>query len=153
VAYVTNSLGADMWLAEWQPGDRRFALREAFDFAPLGQDIPLEVYFDEDASRAYVTTAAPGHLNAFDISDPLEPRHLAAIQTAPGAHHMVFSEDGRLGVVQNGLANIEGVNDGSLTVVDLETFEQVATIDTFKEAGFTVNMIELLPGSSRLHTH
>lgn len=153
VAYVTNAASADLWIAEWRPEEERFDLRHAFDFAPLGQEVPLEVYFDADATRAYVTTTAPGHLNAFDITDPLHPRHLGAAETAPGAHHLAFSEDGRLALVQNGLANIEGINDGSISVVDLELMKTIDSIDTFKTAGFTVNMIELLPDSPHVHSH
>lgn len=153
VAYVTNAASADLWIAEWRPGEDRFDLRQAFDFAPLGQEIPLEVYFDADATRAYVTTTAPGHVNAFDITDPLHPKHIGAAETAPGAHHLAFSEDGRLAFVQNGLANIEGINDGSISVVDLASMEKVGSIDTFKDAGFTVNMIEVLPDAEGAHTH
>lgn len=153
VAYVTNAASADLWIAKWRPDEDRFDLRQAFDFAPLGQEIPLEVYFDADATRAYVTTTAPGHLNAFDITDPLHPKHIGAAETAPGAHHLAFSEDGRLAFVQNGLANIEGINDGSISVVDLATMEKVGSIDTFKDTGFTVNMIEVLPDAEAAHTH
>ena len=153
VAYVTNAASADLWLAEWQPGEKRFDLRQVFDFAPLGQEIPLEVYFDEGATRAFVTTTAPGHVNAFDITDPLHPKHIGAAETAPGAHHLAFSDDGRLAFVQNGLANIEGINDGSISVVELATMEKVGSIDTFKDAGFTVNMIELLPDAEGAHSH
>lgn len=153
VAYVTNAASADLWIAEWRHDAERFDLRPGFDFAPLGQAVPLEVYFNDDASRAYVTTTAPGHLNAFDITDPLAPKHLGAAETAPGAHHLVFSEDGSLALVQNGLANVEGINDGSISVVDLDRMETIRQIDTFKDAGFTVNMIELLPESPGVHTH
>lgn len=153
VAYVTNMVQGDLWLAEWRPEEERFELREAFDFAGIGQGMPLEVYFDEAKALAYVTTAMPGHVNAFDISDPRAPAHLGAVATAAGAHHMAFSEDGRLGYVQNGLMNLEGVNDGSITLVDLQTLEAVGSIDTFKEAGFTVNMIEGMPDDPRAHAH
>lgn len=153
VAYVTNMVQGDLWIAEWDPEEATFSLREAFDFAAIEQGMPLEVYFDEDAARAFVTTAMPGHVNAFDISDPLAPRHLGAVATAAGAHHMIFSADGRLAYVQNGLMNLEGINDGSITVVDLEAMVAVGSIDTLKEAGFTVNMIEGMPDDPRAHAH
>lgn len=47
-----------------------------------------------------------------------------------GAHHLVFSEKGSLALVQNWLANIEGINDGSISVVDLERMETIWQIDT-----------------------
>jgi DNA-binding beta-propeller fold protein YncE len=55
--------------------------------------------------------------------------------------------------VQNGLANIEGINDGSISVIDLETGTKTGSIDTFKDAGFTVNMIALTPEAEDTHTH
>jgi len=61
-----------------------------------------------------MTTALPGHVNAFLMTDPRKPRHPWAAEAAPGAHHLVFSPDGRRAWVQNGLANIPGMNDGSI---------------------------------------
>ncbi len=153
LAYVTTATEGTLWLGEWQPEAEEFAFAEAFDFGTLGQGVALEVYFNAAGDRAYVTTAAPGHLNAFDISDPRAPRHLWAAEAAPGAHHLVFSPDGTRAYVQNGLANIEGINDGSISVIDLETGEKTGSIDTFKDAGFTVNMIALTPEAEDTHTH
>jgi hypothetical protein len=66
---------------------------------------------------------------------------------------MAFSVDGTLAFVQNGLMNIDGLNDGSITVVDLVAMEAVGSTDTFRDAGFTVNMIEGMPDDPRAHTH
>lgn len=153
LAYVTNVTEGTLWTAEWQPDEGEFAFRRAFDFASLDQGMPLEVYFAPGGERAYVTTALPGHLDAFDISDPKTPRHLWAAPAAPGAHHLVFSPDGTRAYVQNGLANIEGINDGSISVIDLETGTTVDSIDTFRDAGLTVNMIAPTPEAEDLHTH
>jgi hypothetical protein len=38
-------------------------------------------------------------------------------------------------------------------VVDLEALEAVGSIDTFRDAGLTVNMIEGMPDDPRAHTH
>jgi DNA-binding beta-propeller fold protein YncE len=153
LAYITNVTEGTLWMAEWQPEAEEFAFRQAFDFGTLEQGMPLEVYFDAASEHAYITTALPGHLNAFDISDPQSPVHLWAAEAAPGAHHLVFSPDGRRAYVQNGLANIDGVNDGSISVIDLETGTKSDSIDTFKDAGFTVNMIALTPEAADTHTH
>ncbi|WP_349369066.1 hypothetical protein [Salinarimonas sp.] len=152
LVYIANMEGS-LWLAEWQPDAEAFAFREAFRFDELGQGMTLEVYFDEDGDRAYVTSANPGHLNAFDISDPRAPKHLWATQTAGGAHHLVFSPDKSRAYVQNSLLNIEGMNDGSISVVDLETGETIDSIDTFKNAGLTVNTIVLTPEAEDSHSH
>jgi hypothetical protein len=153
VAYVTNLGSGTLWLAEWTPETESFAFREVFDFKTLGQGMPLEVYFDAGAERAFVTTASPGHVNAFDIRDPRAPKHVAAAETAPGAHHMLLTEDGNTAYVQNGLMNLPGINDGSISVVDLRTMTKTGSIDVFKAAGQTVNVIVPLPGSGNGHTH
>lgn len=153
LAYITNVTEGTLWMGEWQPDTMEFAFHQAFDFGTLEQGMPLEVYFGAAGDRAYITTAMPGHLNAFDITDPQSPRHLWAAEAAPGAHHLVFSPDERRAYVQNGLANIDGVNDGSISVIDLESGTTLDSIDTFKDAGFTVNMIALTPEAADSHTH
>ncbi len=152
LVYITNMEGS-LWLAEWQPAHEEFTFREEFRFDELGQGMALEVYFNAAGDRAYITSAMPGHLNAFDISDPLAPRHLWAAEAAGGAHHLVFSEDGSRAYVQNSLLNIEGMNDGSISVIDLETGEKTGSIDTFKEAGLTINTIVLTPEAKDFHSH
>jgi DNA-binding beta-propeller fold protein YncE len=153
LVYVTNMVEARLWIGEWQPDDEIFLFRSDFDFAAIGQGMALEVYFNEANDRAYVTTALPGHLNAFDITDPRAPRHLWASEAAAGAHHMVFSRDGSRAYVQNSLLNIEGMNDGSISVIDLETGEKIDSIDTFKDAGLTINTIVLTPEAEDFHSH
>jgi len=142
-----------IWIAEWQPETETFSFRGDFDFAAIGQGIALEVYFNAAGDRAYVTTALPGHLNAFDISDPRAPKHLYAAEAAGGAHHMVFSPDGTRAYVQNSLINIPGMNDGSISVIDLVAGKKLGSIDTFKDAGLTVNTIMLTPEAEDFHAH
>jgi DNA-binding beta-propeller fold protein YncE len=145
VAYITNMLEGTLWSATWQPGAREFAFAQLADFADLGQGVPLEIYFNRAGDRALITTAKPGHLNVYDISEPSAPKHLAAIQAAAGAHHLVLSPDERYAFVQNNLLNLPGMNDGSISVIDLTTFEKVDSIDTLKDAGFNPNCIVPLP--------
>ena len=152
LAYITNMDGS-LWLADWQKDSETFEFYEAFRFDEIGQSMTLEVYFNAEGDRAYVTSANPGHLNAFDITDPRAPKHLWATETAGGAHHLVFSPDGKLAYVQNSLLNIEGMNDGSISVVDLETGKKIDSIDTFKDAGLTVNAISVLPEAEDFHSH
>ncbi|MBE0532049.1 MAG: YncE family protein [Rhodospirillales bacterium] len=153
VAYITNMNEGRIWIAEWQPKKKTFSFRGNFDFAAIGQGVPLEVYFNAAGDRAYVTTALPGHLNAFDISDPRAPRHLYAVEAAGGAHHLVFSPDGNRAYVQNSLINIPGMNDGSISVIDLVAGKKLASIDTLKDAGLTINTIMLTPEAEDSHAH
>jgi DNA-binding beta-propeller fold protein YncE len=145
-AYTTVMNEGTFWYGEWQPADQSFAWRQVADFKAMGQELPLEVYYDSRGTRAYVSTAKPGHLNTYDITDPANPRLLHTVATAGGAHHMVFSPDGRYAFVQNSFINLPGMHDGSITVVDLQRGEAIASIDTLKRRGLTPNNIALLSG-------
>jgi DNA-binding beta-propeller fold protein YncE len=82
----------------------------------------------------------------FDISqDTGKPKFLKSIATAEGAHHVAYTKDGRFAYVQNSLLNLPGMNDGSITLVDLNKDEAVDSIDTLKDQGFAPNSIVLLP--------
>jgi DNA-binding beta-propeller fold protein YncE len=145
VAYITNMFEGTLWSATWRPAEQEFEFAQIADFAELGQGMPLEIAFNRAGDRAYITTANPGHLNVYDISQSGAPKHLAAIPAAAGAHHLVFSPDERYAFVQNSLLNLPGLSDGSISVIDLTTAQKVDSIDTLKDAGFNPNCIILLP--------
>jgi DNA-binding beta-propeller fold protein YncE len=154
VAYVTNMYGGSLWTATWDPARNDFVVAEAFDFAPLSVGVPLEIYFNPAADRLYVTTAKPGHLHIFDISqNTAEPKLLKTLPTAEGAHHVAFTKDWRYAFVQNTLLNLPGMSDGSITVVDLKEETVVGSVDTLKEQGFNPNSIVLLPQWNHLAGH
>ncbi len=146
LAYITNVFGGTLWTAAWDPSLNIFEFEQAFDFGPHDAGVPLEMHFNEQRDRLYVTTAKPGQLHIFDISDdPKTPKLVKTIATAAGAHHMVFSPDERYAFVQNSLLNLPGMSDGSITVVDLTKGEAIFSIDTLKNQGFNPNSILLLP--------
>ena len=145
VAYITNMFEGTLWLAVWNPTTKDFAFRQVDDYTPRRQGMPLEMEHNEKGDRLYVTTAKPGHVNVYDISAPQDPRVLRAIPAAPGAHHLVFSPDERYLFVQNSLLNLQGMSDGSITVIDLAKGEPVASVDTLKNRGLNPNSIVLLP--------
>jgi len=154
VAYTTNMYGGSLWSATWHAGDEKFQVAEAHDFGPQEVGVPLEMYFNDDATRLYVTTAKPGHLHIFDIGDgAAAPELMKTLPTAEGAHHVAFTKDFKWAFVQNSLLNLPGMSDGSITVVDLEKAEVVASIDTLKEAGYNPNSIILLPEWNHLAGH
>jgi len=154
MAYIDNIYGGTLWLAVWDPGKEKFDFQQTYDFGSIGNSIPLNISFSEKGDRLYVTTGIPGHLNIFDISDdPRHPKLLKSIQTDEGAHHVAFSPDKRHAFVQNNLLNLPGLSDGSISVVDLEKGETVASIDTFKNQGLNPNCIILLPEWSTGHSH
>jgi DNA-binding beta-propeller fold protein YncE len=149
IAYVTNMFGGTLWTATWDAGKKDFAVAQVFDFGPLKAGVPLELYVLNKNGRAaelHVTTAKPGHLHIFDIAaDAGKPKLVKSIATAEGAHHVAYTKDGRLAFVQNSLLNLPGMNDGSITVIDLVKGEVIASVDTLKEQGFAPNSIVLLP--------
>jgi DNA-binding beta-propeller fold protein YncE len=145
LAYITTMFGNTLWAATWNADTKEFGFQQVFDFAPQKLSVPLEIYFNRRHDRMYVTTASPGHLSEFDISTPLQPKLLRSVQTAEGAHHVVFSPDERYAFVQNSFLNLPNMRDGSISVIDLNKFERVASVDILKQQGFNPNCIILLP--------
>lgn len=145
-AYVTVMMENTLWAAVWNDGTQNFDAHKVFDFAEVGAQMPLEIYFNKAMSRLYVTTARPGHFHIFDISEgPLKPKLLKQLPAAGGAHHVAFTPDETVAYVQNALLNIPGINDGSITVIDLIKEEVSGSIDTFKDQGLAPNSITMLP--------
>lgn len=154
VAYITNMFGASLWTATWNPGTGDFDVREAFDFKPMEAGVALEIYFNDAGDRMYVTTGSPGQMHIFDLSGGAgSPELLTSIATAGGAHHVAFTRDWKYAFVQNALLNLPGMDDGAITVIDLEKQEVVASMDTLKNAGLNPNSIVLLPEWNHLAGH
>jgi hypothetical protein len=151
MAYIAiNLAGAErmgaLWAATWNPDKRDFEVQEVFDFAPTGGSLPVAMGTNSDESLLFVSTIRPGQFNIFDISgDPLKPKLLKTLPAGQGAHHAALTPDERIAFVQNGVLNLPGLSDGSITVVDLEKLVVIDSIDTFKDAGYAINHILMLP--------
>jgi DNA-binding beta-propeller fold protein YncE len=144
--YVTNIFGGTIWAGTWDSKKKEFNFSEVFDFNPLGSGVPLEMYFNERADILYVTTASPGQFHIFDISDNiLKPKLLKTLQVGNGAHHVAFSPDGRLAFVQNNFLGLPGMDDGSVSVIDIEKEKVIKSMNTLKNQGLNPNSIVLLP--------
>ena len=156
-AIVTNMFGHTLEALVWDANKKAFERETIFNFAEHGASVPLEIYFNDASNpdRMYVTTAMkPGHLHVFDISEgPTKPKLLKQIVTANGAHHVGFTPDFRYGFVQNSFLNLPDMSEGSVSVVDLEDGEVVASMNTLKEAGFNPNSLTLLPEWNHLAGH
>lgn len=153
-AYVTNMFGGTIWSVTWDAAKKDFSVTQVHDFAEQKVGVPLEIYFNKNASRMYVTTAKPGHLHIFDIgTKPGQPKLLKSIATAEGAHHVAFTKDGKYAFVQNALLNLPGMSDGAITVVDLKTETVVSSVDTLKNMGMNPNSMVLLPKWNDLMGH
>lgn len=146
-AYVTNMFGGTLWTATWNKNTGSFDTEQVYDFgASEGVGVPLEIYFNDDSSKLFVTTANPGRFHIFDISKNAGmPKHMKTLKVGEGAHHAGFTKDGRYAVVQNSFLNLPGMNSGLMHVLDMETEEVVKTITTFADAGLNPNVIVLLP--------
>ncbi len=146
MAYITNMYGSTLWAAVWDAANKNFDVRQVFDFAAHEAAVPLEMYFNKQGNRLYVTTAKPGALHIFDIGeDSAKPKLLKTLPAAEGAHHVAFTQDGRYAYVQNSLLNLPGMSDGSITVIDLKNETVLGSMTTLKVQGFNPNCIVLLP--------
>jgi len=145
VAYITNMFGGSLWMALWNPGTKGFTFSQVDDYGSRGHGVVLEMEHNKKRDRLYVTSAKPGHVSVYDVSNPQKPTFLKAIPAAAGAHHLVFSPDEAYLFVQNSLLNLPGLSDGSITVIDVAKGEPIASVDTLKNMGLNPNCIVLLP--------
>jgi hypothetical protein len=145
VVPITNMLEGTLWAGVWDPKNKVFSFHQIDDFGSRQQGMPLEMLYNAKGDRLFVTTAKPGFVNLYDNSDPRQPKLLKAIAAAAGAHHSVLSPDERYLFVQNSLLNLEGMSDGSITVIDLKQDKVLGSIDTLKTQGVNPNCIMLLP--------
>jgi DNA-binding beta-propeller fold protein YncE len=146
MAYVNTMFEGKLWVATWQSNHDTFDFKPAYDFAEVKQGVPLEIYFNQEHDKLFVTTAKPGALNIFDISQSkTEPKLIKSIPTAGGAHHVVFSPDEKYAIVQNSFLNLPEMDDGSISVINLEKMEKIRSIDTLKNQGFKPNCIIMMP--------
>jgi DNA-binding beta-propeller fold protein YncE len=145
LAYINTMFGGALWTGTWNNEKKNFDFQQVFDFGGIKQGVPLEIYFNDRHDRLYITTANPGALNIFDISEAAKPQLLKSIPTAGGAHHVVFSPDEQYAIVQNSFLNLPEMRDGSISVIDLKSQEKIASIDTLKNQGLNPNCIIMMP--------
>lgn len=145
VVHITNMMEGTLWAGVWDPASKAFSFHQVDDFGPREQGMPLEMLYNAKGDRLFVTTAKPGYVNLYDNTDPRQPKFLKTIPAAAGAHHSVLSPDERYLFVQNSLLNLDGLSDGSITVIDLKNDKVLGSIDTLKTQGFNPNCIMLLP--------
>jgi hypothetical protein len=144
--YVTNLFGATLWALTWDEARQDFETAQVVDFNTIGAGVALEMYFNGAGDRMYVTTGVPGQLHIFDMSTGyLSPTLMTSLAAGGGAHHVGITKDEKYGFVQNALLNLPGMDDGSITVVDLQKGEVVGSVTTLKDMGFNPNSLVLLP--------
>lgn len=136
-AYITNMFGGTLLLATWSPGKKIFSVKQVFDLSPHKAGVPLEMYFNEKGERLYLTTANPGAFHIIDIKNPEKPRMLKTIPAAGGAHHAAFDKGGKYAFVQNNLLAFKGMNDGSITVIDMKKESASGASKRSRTGGFS----------------
>ncbi len=143
IAFITAMLEGTIWAAVWDEGSEGFSFSVVDDGTARGQSWPLEVTLGPDGNL-YVSFAQPGEVNVYSLEDPERPRFLRTLPADPGAHHILFSPDGRYMFVQNNLLGREGMNAGTISVVELATGREIATVEAFRDEGLLPTSFVLL---------
>ncbi|MFB5614350.1 MAG: hypothetical protein ACE5RI_04550, partial [Candidatus Nitrosomaritimum yanchengensis] len=92
----------------------------------------------------FVSFAVPGVVNEYSLENPEQPELLRTLPAMPGAHHTLFSQDGQYMFVQNNLLNLDGLNSGTISVVDLSSGNLIATIDDTLKQGMMIESIDFI---------
>lgn len=161
---VTTVMGGDVWIAPFDEETARLGeFSEVIDGSTSELGIALEFYIgpgedidsDED-QLLYVSFALPGTVNAYSLDNLPELELVKSFQGEAGAHHFGFflTESGREAmVIQNNLLNGEGINAGSLTIVDIHTGEQLGRLDLAGEHGMMPESLESAMGNAHFLHH
>lgn len=150
IAYLTGMLEAAVWVLVWNEQTGTFEPKLFDDGEARGESWPLEPLFGPDGNL-YVSWALPGHVNVYSVANPEKPVLLRTIKTEPGAHHVDFSTDGKYMFVQNNMINLEGMDAGTISVVELKSGNVVGTVSSFLEADLRVESMILLGGGGHSH--
>lgn len=163
-ALVTTVMGGDVWIAPVDEQSGRLGeFSEVIDGHAEELGIALEFYIgpgddpesDED-QLLYVSFAIPGVVNAYSLDNLPELELVKTFQAEAGTHHFGFflTESGREAmVIQNNLLNGEGINAGTLTIVDIHTGELLGRLDLAGDYGMMPESIESAMGNAHFIHH
>ena len=143
IAYVSGMFDGTIWALLWNDQTKLFEPKLVDDAKTREQGMPLDISFGPHGNL-YISFAVPGVVNEYSLENPEQPRLLRTIPAENGAHHVLFSPDNKYMFVQNNLLNLDGLNSGTISVVDYETGETVTTLDVFKEQGMMIESLDLL---------
>jgi len=141
VAYVSGMLDGTIWVLEWDEITESFVPTLADDGTKREHSWPLDLNIGPNGNL-FVSFAVPGVVNEYSLKTPQQPELLRTLPAMPGAHHTLFSEDGKYMYVQNNLLNLDGLNSGTISVVDLTSGNQIATINDTLENGMMIESID-----------
>ena len=141
LAYVSGMLDATIWTLTWDEQTQSFIPNLVDDGTTREQGMPLDLNIGP-GGNLFVSFAIPGEVNEYSLENPEQPELLRTLPAMPGAHHTLFSDDGRFMFVQNNLLNLEGINSGTISVVDMTTGNLIATIDDPLKDGMLIESVD-----------
>ena len=143
IAYVSGMLDGTIWALVWDEKTKSFEPKLIDDGTEREQSWPLDLSIGPKGNL-YVSFAVPGVVNEYSLENPEKPKLLRTLPAQPGAHHVLFSEDNRYMFVQNNLLNLDGLNSGTISVVDFASGNLVATIDDLTQQGMMIESLDLI---------
>ena len=143
LAYVSGMLDGTIWVLVWDEDTQSFVPKLADDGAQRDHSWPLDLNIGPNGNL-FVSFAIPGVVNEYDLENAEEPKLVRTMPAMPGAHHTLFSSDGKYMFVQNNLLNLDGLNSGTISVVDLTSGNLIATIDDMLKQGMMIESIDFI---------
>jgi DNA-binding beta-propeller fold protein YncE len=148
-ALVSTSIGGDIWIASYDEATNTFGdFVKVVDSEQEGLGVALEFYIHTDHAgqkELYISFGVPGVINVYSLDALPQLPLKRTLPAGPGAHHMSFFEThsgSEVVVVQNNLLNLEGINAGTLMVVDIHSGEVLKTLDMRATYGWLPESIE-----------
>lgn len=148
IAYVSGMFDGTIWALIWNEETKTFDPKLVDDGKIRDQNMPLDIIFGPNGNL-YVSFATPGVVNEYSLENPKQPKLLRTLPAQHGAHHILFSPDNQYMFVQNNLLNLEGINAGTISVVDFKTGKLVTTLDKFTEQGMMIESLDILVDNSQ----
>jgi len=143
IAYVSGMLDASIWVLKWDEETKSFVPKLVDDGTKREHSWPLDLNIGPKGNL-YVSFGVPGVVNEYSLENPEQPELLRTLPAQPGAHHTLFSEDSKFMFVQNNLLNLDGLNSGTISVVDLASGNLIATINDPLKQGMMIESIDLI---------
>ncbi|MDH5463917.1 MAG: DUF1264 domain-containing protein [Nitrosopumilus sp.] len=152
IAYVSGMLDGTIWVLVWDEETQSFEPKLVDDGTEREHSWPLDLNIGPKGNL-YVSFAIPGVVNEYSLENPEQPKLLRTLPAQQGAHHVLFSPDNQYMFVQNNLLNLDGLNAGTISVVDFKTGKTITTLDNFTEQGMMIESLDLLmPNSNAMVT-
>jgi DNA-binding beta-propeller fold protein YncE len=143
IAYVTGMLDGTIWALIWDEQTESFEPKLVDDGTLREHSWPLDLSMGPKGNL-FVSFAVPGVVNEYSLQNPEQPELIRTLPAQPGAHHVLFSADGQYMFVQNNLLNLDGLNSGTISIVDLNSGSLVATIDDLVDQGMMIESLDLI---------